>query len=105
MSLSDETATPQVSELPQGRRLVGVVAHQSRKVKGDGKAGLPLFQQVLEARIGLSAVPKPANMRMVHSLPRCSVGCTPPYIGYSRRQAEVFLVVGLVDIPEAYRGD
>ena len=60
-----------LAELAHGLGRVGVVAVKRRHIEGDRKAGLPLAQQVLEARRwSPRRVPKPANMRIVHSLPR-----------------------------------
>ena len=42
-----------LAELAQRFGGVGVVAHQRGQVEGDGQAGLPLLEQVLEARVRL----------------------------------------------------
>ena len=41
------------ADLAFGKRMVGVVAHQRRQVEGRRKPGLPVFEQVFEAPVGV----------------------------------------------------
>ena len=77
MSASDETATPHLPNSPQRHRVVVVVAVERRHVEGDREARLPLLSRYLKRSLVSSAVPKPANMRIVHGLARYIVGWTP----------------------------
>ena len=53
MSARVSTATPHFPTSPFGHRVVRVVAVEGRQVEGDGEAGLPLGEQVLEALVGV----------------------------------------------------
>jgi hypothetical protein len=59
-----------LAHLALGPRVVGVVAHERREVERDAEPRLPLREQELEPLVGLARVEKPANWRIVHSLPR-----------------------------------
>ena len=71
MSARLEIATPHLADFALRPRMIGVVAHQRREVERDRQSRLPVLEQELEALVRLAArVPKPANWRIVHSLPR-----------------------------------
>ena len=72
-----------LADLPGRQCVVGVPAVEGRVVEGDGEAGLALFEEEPVAALVWSAVPMPANWRMVQSLPRYIVGWTPRVKGYS----------------------
>jgi hypothetical protein len=65
------------SDLAQGHRVVGVEAQQRRHVKGGREALAAGGDDLLEARLVSSAVPKPANIRIVHRRERYMEACTP----------------------------
>ena len=50
--------------------MVWVIAHQRRHIERSRQTGLACLQQEVEAPLVSSGEPKPANMRIVHSLPR-----------------------------------
>jgi hypothetical protein len=59
-----------VADLAERARVVGVAAHEGGHVEGDGQPAAALGQDHLVALVGLRALPKPANCRMVHARPR-----------------------------------
>ena len=50
-----------------------------------------MLEQIAEARVGSSAVPKPANWRIVHNRPRYMLGYTPRVNGNSPGPADLLL--------------
>jgi hypothetical protein len=65
------------ADLAERPRVLGVVAHERRHVEGGRQAGLPEASKNLKRWLVSSGVPKPANMRIVHGLPRYIVACGP----------------------------
>jgi hypothetical protein len=58
------------ADLAERPRVLGVVAHERRHVEGGRQPGLPEARRNLKRALVSSGVPKPANMRIVHGLPR-----------------------------------
>ena len=71
MSAQGGDADAALAELAQRLRGVGVVAVERGHVEGDGEAGCsPARAGSWKRAFVSSALPKPANMRIVQSLPR-----------------------------------
>jgi len=77
MSSSDATDTPSRPDLAERARVVRVVAHERRHVEGGRQPGRPCSSRKRKRLFVSSGVPKPANIRIVHGLPRYIVSCTP----------------------------
>ena len=69
------------SDLTERQRRVGVVAHERRHVEGHRQARLALVEQESIPLVGVLALPKPANCRIVQTLSRYMVRCTPRAYG------------------------
>ncbi len=66
------------AELAQRHRVIVVVAIERRHIEGAPRGpSAPAASRYLKRALVSSAVPNPANMRMVHGLPRYMVGWTP----------------------------
>ena len=62
MSASESIATPSRPDLAERARVVGVVAHQRRHVERRREAGLPVVEQVAEARVRLLRRPEAGEL-------------------------------------------
>ena len=78
MSASVSTATPHLPTSPSDSGVVGVAAHERRQVEGGGQPVAAGGEDGPgSARFVSSGVPKPANIRIVHSLERYIEAWTP----------------------------
>ncbi len=71
MSANVSIADAALPDLAERQRVIGVAPHQGRQVEGHGQARRRQRQQARDSAGSCSAaVPKPANWRIVQSLPR-----------------------------------
>ena len=95
MSASVSIATPHLPTSPIAQRVVGVAAHQRRQVERGRQAVAAGGEELLEPlRWCRSAVPKPANIRIVQSFERYIDAYGPAGV---RVLARELAVVGPVD--------
>ena len=77
MSATDATATPSRPTSPSERGSSGSKPISVGMSNAVDRPVWPCSSRNLKRRLVSSGVPKPANMRIVHSLPRYIVSCGP----------------------------
>src|SRR5579885_2328593 len=84
-----------------GERMVGIIAHKRRQVEGDGKAGLALFQKIMEALVGVLRAAKARKLPHRPELAPVHRTVNPASVRVGAGIAKVALVT---EIPEVLAG-